>query len=165
MPHDGIPFPLPKRTWRGVSGTSRQYPEDPKYEEYQYFIPCKEGDIRAPSNMIPSGEWASYGGITDDSFYVARWEAIAVQTSSIFYGIRIDSTSARGITGGQTCCCWTGMSRPALCATELCHWRKPAAAGIMATIRTPTTSITSKDKTNRQINKPLQIPKPKKTIK
>ena len=98
---------------------------------------------------------------------------ISGQTSSIFHGIRIDSTSVSGTISGRTCCCWTGMSRPALCATGLCLRRKPAAAGITTTSHTQktgnnsilTTGITSKDMMSRQTNKFLHIPKLKKTMK
>ena len=89
------------------------------------------------------------------------------------HGVRIDSTLVGGTIDKRTCCCWTGMSRPALCAIGRCLLRKPAAAGITTTNRTLktgnnltlTTGITSKDMTNRQINKLLQIPKLKKTMK
>lgn len=32
-------------------------PSNPEYGEYPYLIPYKEGDIRAPSDMISSGDW------------------------------------------------------------------------------------------------------------
>lgn len=90
---------------------------------------------------------------------------ISAQTSPSFHGIRIDSTLVGGTIGRRTCCCWTGMPRPRLCAIGSCLRWKPAAAGITTTNRTRKTDTISKDLTNRRIHKFLQIPKPKKTRK
>ncbi len=51
--------------WRGVAGTSQLHPD---YGKYQYYIPCKESAIRAPSDMITIGDQTLYKGNTDDSF-------------------------------------------------------------------------------------------------
>lgn len=62
-----------------MAGTSQLHPEDPDYGEYQYLIPYKENDIRAPSDMIAVGDQTSYKGNTDDSFgdFIPRWKNIS----------------------------------------------------------------------------------------
>ena len=86
QPHDAVPWPSQKMTWRGVAGTSQQYPEDPDYGEYQYYIPYKESDIRAPSDMITVGDRTSYAdaGPTFGSFYgFYRWRNISPNITTL----------------------------------------------------------------------------------
>ena len=108
LPHDGIPFPLSKRTWRGVAGTGWQYPSNPKYGEYQCFILCKESDICAPSDISPQAT-----GLRMEEqqmillvLFMSLNGEISVQISSIFYGIRIDSTLVSGINWPSGNGCW-----------------------------------------------------------
>lgn len=72
-----------QKMWRGVAGTGKQCSRILTMGEYQYLIPYKEGDIRAPSGMILSCDWASYFD-SGTTFYTRNAVRISLNSMAIY---------------------------------------------------------------------------------
>ena len=78
-----VPVGCRYKTWRGVARTGKQCSKISTMGEYQYFLLYKENDIRAPSGMISSGDWASYFG-SGTTFYTGNAVRISLNSMAIY---------------------------------------------------------------------------------